>query len=99
MKFIFCPSFSSSYSLFQGLGESTILMSKTSKSFGMVPSIFMTSIRKRSGQAHVDIYIWGRGSASCGCPHRKLELIDVTVFYSHAKKLASFVPEFRLWTQ
>jgi len=41
------------------------------------------------GQAHVDV-------------HRKiikLESTDVILSSSHARKLASFLPEFRLWTE
>src|SRR6218665_4006656 len=48
---------------------------------------------------HVD---GGRGDPSpCGRPHRKLKLesTDVIMSSSHAKKLASFLPEFRLWTE
>jgi len=61
------------------------------------------------GQALVDAC--GRGEPTCvhqygrqaqyGRPHRKfkLESIDVILSSSHAKKLASFLPEFRLWTE
>src|SRR6218665_3998552 len=42
---------------------------------------------------HVD------GPAPCGRPHRKLKSTDVILSSSHAKKLASFLPEFRLWTE
>ena len=37
-------------------------------------------------------------AAPCGRPHRKLKLesTDVILSSSHAKKLASFLPEFRL---
>ena len=43
----------------------------------------------------------GGGPAPCGHPHRKLKLetTDVILSSSHAKKLASFLPEFRLWTE
>ena len=43
----------------------------------------------------------GGGPAPCGRPHRKLKLesTDVVLSSSHAKKLASFLPEFRLWTE
>ena len=43
----------------------------------------------------------GGGPAPCGRPHRKLKLesTDVILSSSHAKKLASFLPEFRLWTE
>ena len=42
-----------------------------------------------------------RGPAPCGRPHRKLQLesTDVILSSSHAKKLASSLPEFRLWTE
>src|SRR6218665_14486 len=41
------------------------------------------------------------GPAPCGRPHRKLKLesTDVILSSSHAKKLAFFLPEFRLWTE
>ena len=41
------------------------------------------------------------GPAQCGRPHRKLKLesTDVILSSSHAKKLASFLPEFLLWTE
>ena len=47
---------------------------------------------------HVD---GGGGPAPCGRPHRKLKLesTDVIQSSSHAKKLASFLPEFGLWTE
>ena len=47
---------------------------------------------------HVD---GGGGPAPCGRPHRKLKLesTDVILSSSHAKKLASFLPEFRLCTE
>src|SRR6218665_344339 len=43
----------------------------------------------------------GRGPAPCGRPHRKvkLESTDLILSSSHAKKLASFLPEFCLWTK
>ena len=43
----------------------------------------------------------GGGQAPCGRPHRKLNLesTDIILSSSHAKKLASFLPEFRLWTE
>src|SRR6218665_3412076 len=42
----------------------------------------------------------GLGPAPCGRPHRKLKLesTDDILSSSHAKKLVSFLPEFRLWT-
>ena len=42
-----------------------------------------------------------RGPSQCERPHRKLKLesTDVILSSSHAKKLASFLPEFRLWTE
>ena len=41
------------------------------------------------------------GPAPCGRPHRKLksESTDVILPTYHAKKLACFLPEFRLWTE
>ena len=57
----------------------------------------MTSTRRGvGGQAQVD-----GGPAPCGHPHRnlKLESTDVILSSSHAKKLASFLPKFRLWTE
>src|SRR6218665_879769 len=63
---------------------------------------FMTSTRRGEGVrlrwTHVD---GGGGQAPCGRSHRKLKLesIDVILSSSHAKKLASFLPEFRLWTE
>src|SRR6218665_2325500 len=64
---------------------------------------FMMSTRRegrgvRLRWMHVD----GEGGpAPCGRPHRKLKLesTDVILSSSHAKKLASFLPEFRLWTE
>ena len=48
------------------------------------------------GQAQVD---GGGSKAPCGRPHRKLKLesTDIILSSSHAKKLSSFLPEFRLW--
>src|SRR6218665_2304838 len=45
--------------------------------------------------------MWMGGAAPSGRPHRKLKLesTDVILSSSHAKKLASFLPEFRLWTE
>src|SRR6218665_821736 len=37
------------------------------------------------------------GQAPCGHPHRKLKFESTVLSSSHAKKLASFLPEFRLW--
>jgi len=55
---------------------------------------FMTS----TWWTHVD---GGGGQAPCGRSHRKLKLesTDVILSSSHAKKLASFLSEFRLWTE
>src|SRR6218665_1384441 len=53
--------------------------------------------RVRLWWTHVD-----RGDQTpCGRPHRKLKLesTDVILSSSHAKKLALFVPKFRLWTE
>src|SRR6218665_789383 len=54
--------------------------------------------RVRLRWAHMD---GGGGPAPCGRPLRKLKLesTDVILSSSHAKKLASFSPEFRLWTE
>src|SRR6218665_2834017 len=62
---------------------------------------FMTSTRRgaRLRWTHVE---GGRGGPfPCGRPHRKLKLesTDVILSSSHAKKLASFLPEFHLWTE
>src|SRR6218665_1569694 len=63
---------------------------------------FMTSTRRGEGVGlrwtHVD---GGSGSpAPCGRPYRKLKLesTDVILSSSHARKLASFLSQFRLWT-
>jgi len=42
---------------------------------------------------------WGELSGSCGRPKEKLEPTDIIMSSSHAKKLASFVPKFCLWTE
>ena len=64
---------------------------------------FMTSTRRgEGGQAQVDACGRGVGGPSpCGRPHRKLKLesTEDILSSSHAKKLASFLPEFRLWTE
>src|SRR6218665_896756 len=66
------------------------------------PSIYDVHMERRRGVrlgwTHVD---GGGGPAPCGRPHRKLKLesTDVILSSSHAKKLASFLPEFRLWTE
>ena len=63
----------------------------------------MTSTRREGrGQAQVDACGRGEGGpAPCGRPHRKLKLesTDIILSSSHAKKLAYFSPEFRLWTE
>ena len=43
----------------------------------------------------------GGGPDPCGRPHRKLKLepTNVILSSSHAKKVASFLPEFRPWTE
>jgi len=54
---------------------------------------------RRGSQAHVD---GGTGVKPHVGVHRKLKLesTDVVILSSsHAKKLASFLPEFRLWTE
>ena len=50
---------------------------------------------------HFDVHMEGEVSDSGGCPNKKLKLesTDVILSSSHAKKLASFLPEFRLWTE
>jgi len=64
---------------------------------------FMTSTRREKGVrlrwTHVDG--GDGGPAPCERPHRKLKLesTDVILSSSHAKKLASFLPEFRFWTE
>ena len=62
----------------------------------------MTSTRRgEGGRAQVDACGGGEGGSSPMCPHRKLKLesTDVILSSSHAKKLASFLPEFHLWTE
>src|SRR6218665_1928575 len=53
------------------------------------------------GPSIYDVHTEGRGSASCGRPHRKLilESTDVILSSSHAKKLVYFLPEFRFWME
>ena len=68
----------------------------------MGPSIYDVHKEGEGGQAQVDACGQGEGGpASCGRPHRKLKLesTDVILSSSHAKKLKSFLPEFRLWTE
>jgi len=64
---------------------------------------FMASTRRgEEGQTQVYACGWGRGvQAPCGRPHRelKLESTDIILSSSPAKKLANFLPEFRLWTE
>src|SRR6218665_1353452 len=63
---------------------------------------FMTSTRRgRWSGSPGRIWTGEGGQAPCGRPHRKLKLesTDVILSSSHAKKLASFLPEFRLWTK
>ena len=62
----------------------------------------MMSTQRGRGQAQVGACGWGEGGpAPCGRPHRKLKLesTDLILSSSHAKKLASFLPEFCLWTE
>ena len=61
---------------------------------------FMTSTRRGEG-VRLRWTGGGGGSAPCGRPHRnlKLESTDLILSSSHAKKLASFLPEFHLWTE
>jgi len=68
----------------------------------MGPSIYDVHTEEGGGQAQVDACGRGKGGpAPCGRPHIKLKLesTDVILSSSHAKKLASFLPEFRLWTE
>ena len=75
---------------------------------------FMTSILITNGQcvkgpSIYDVHTEGEGGSGGrmwtggreGRPHRKLKLesTDVILSSSHAKKLTSFLPEFRLWTE
>src|SRR6218665_1582842 len=63
---------------------------------------FMTSTRRgRRAGSGGRMWTGGGGPAPCGRPHRKLKLesTDVMLSSSHAKKLASFSQEFRLWTE
>ena len=75
----------------------------------MTPSVAVICCCK--GPSIYDVHTEGEGSGSGGCmwtgeggqtpcgrPHRKLKLesTDVILSSSHAKKLASFLPEFRL---
>src|SRR6218665_1386094 len=64
--------------------------SKSTTSFSIRGHPFMTSTRRGEG-----------GQAQMDACHRKLKLesTDVILSSSHAKKLASFLPEFRLWTE
>ena len=67
----------------------------------MGPSIYDVHTEGGGGQAQVDACgLGGGGPAPCGRPHRKLQLefTDIILSSCHAKKLASFLPEFRLWT-
>ena len=65
------------------------------------PSIYDVHMEGGGGQAwwtHVD---GGGGPAPCGRPNRKLKLESTNIILSssHAKKLESFLPEFRLWIE
>ena len=68
----------------------------------MGPSIYDVHTEGVGGQAQVDAC--GREEERVQ-PHvdvhkkLKLESTDVILSSSHAKKLASFLPEFRLWTE
>ena len=64
----------------------------------------MTSTRRGRGLGSGGRMWTGKGGpAPCERPHRKLKLESTDVIgllsSSHAKKLASFSPEFRLWTE
>src|SRR6218665_3347530 len=65
------------------------------------PSIYDVHTEGRGSGSGGRMWTGGGGPAPCGRPHRKLKLEsnDVTLSSSHAKKLASFLPEFRLWTE
>jgi len=63
----------------------------------MGPSIYDVHTEGEGSQAQVDAC--GRGSATCGRPHRKLEPIDIILSSSHAKKSAFSIPAFRLRTE
>src|SRR6218665_552341 len=65
------------------------------------PSIYNVHMEGEEGQAQVDACGRGRGPTPCGRSHRKLKLesTDVIMSSSHAKKLESYLPEFRLWTE
>src|SRR6218665_4205397 len=57
---------------------------------------FMTSTQRGRGSGSGGrMWTGGGGPAQCGRPHRqlKLESTDVILSSSHAKKLASFLPE------
>src|SRR6218665_1128396 len=76
------------------------LIEQQSLRLNMGPSIY--DVHTEGGQAQVDACGRGMGGpAPCGRPHRKLKLesTDFILSSSHAKKLASFLPEFRLWTE
>src|SRR6218665_1790606 len=64
---------------------------------------FMTSTRRGARGSGSGRRMWTGGGdpARCGRPHikLKLEFTDVILASSHAKKLASLLPEFRLWTE
>src|SRR6218665_1070512 len=68
----------------------------------MGPSIYDVHTEGEGGVrlrwTHVD---GGGGPAPCGRPHRKLKLesTHVVLSSSHAKKLVSILPEFRLSTE
>ena len=61
----------------------------------------MTSTRRGSGSGGRMLTGGGGPAFPCGRPHRKLKLesTDVILSSSHAKKLTSFLPEFRLRTE
>jgi len=59
---------------------------------------FMTSTRRGSGFGG-PMRMGEGGSPPCEHPHRKSEPTDVSLSSSHTKKLVSFKPEFRLWTE
>jgi len=62
---------------------------------------FMMSTRRGRGSGSGGRMWTKEGQAPCGSPHKKIKLesTDVILSSSHAKKLASFLPEFRVLTE
>ena len=62
------------------------------------PSIYYNHTEGEAARGYAQVGACGQGgTAPCGRPHRKLEPTDAILSSSHAKKLAFFAPEFRLW--